>query len=272
MKSFRPRVPHFVLLHVLLSGFLPTTAPSDPMGPEVLADAPGAEEIAFLEELAGWVGTGNEPDRPLRRAVRHSLSFDLFRSFHDGSLGNERLRQLPYGDAIRRVADRHRVDPLLIAAVVEAESGFDPQAVSRRGAVGLMQIMPATAAIRDVSPEELTEPHLNLDLGARYLGQLLRRHGGDLALALAAYNAGPANVQRFGGVPPFRETRRYVEKVLHLYVGHHRTVWRESELAKLLSPYPGLTPRHAGPRHAGPRHAGPQTKRFRPSETEVSSV
>jgi soluble lytic murein transglycosylase-like protein len=163
----------------------------------------------------------------LRRAIRHSVSFDLFRSFHDDGARNQPLRALPFGEAIRRAAARHGVDALLIAAVVEAESGFDPRAVSHRGAVGLMQIMPAVAAARNVGAERLTEPQLNL-------GQLLELYDGDLALALAAYNAGPGNVRRFGGLPPFRETRRFVEKVLGLYVAHHRTVWRQSELMELL--------------------------------------
>ena len=234
MMRVHTRVPHFVLLHVLLFGLLPAKAPSDPMGPGVLADAPDAEEIALLEELAGWIGTGSDPGRPLRRAIRHSVSFDLFRSFHDDGARNQPLRALPFGEAIRRAAARHGVDALLIAAVVEAESGFDPRAVSHRGAVGLMQIMPAVAAARNVGAERLTEPQLNLELGSRYLGQLLELYDGDLALALAAYNAGPGNVRRFGGLPPFRETRRFVEKVLGLYVAHHRTVWRQSELMELL--------------------------------------
>ena len=233
--KIRTRVPRFVLLHILLFGLLPATAPSDPMGPEVTSDAPDAEEIALLEELSGWIGTGDDPGRPLRLAIRRSVSFDLFRSFHDPALRNERLQVLPYGEAIRRVADRHGVDGLLIASVAQVESGFDPLAVSHRGAVGLMQIMPATAAMRNVEAEQLTEPQLNLDLGARYLQYLLERYDGDLELTLAAYNAGPATVSRFGGLPPFRETRGYVEKVLNLYVEHHRSLWRQSEYAEILS-------------------------------------
>ncbi len=233
--KIRTRVPHFVLLHFLLAGLLPATAPSHTRGPETLSDAPDAQELALLEELAGWIGTGDDPGRPLRLAIRRSVSFDVFRSFHDPALRNERLQVLPYGEAIRRVADRHGVDGLLIASVAQAESGFDPLAVSRAGAIGLMQIMPATAAMRNVQPEQLTEPQLNLDLGARYLDYLLERYDGDLELTLAAYNAGPANVSRFGGLPPFRETRGYVEKVLSLYVEHHRSLWQQSEYAEVLT-------------------------------------
>jgi hypothetical protein len=228
------RVPRFVLLNTLIFCWISTTAPSDPITPEFLADAPSAEEIALFEELAGWIdGTvpGAEP-RPVREAIRDSESFDLFRAFHRAEQRFRRLEEVPYGDAIRRAAERYDVDPLLLAAVAEVESSFDPKAVSRRGAVGLMQLLPTTAAVEDDG--RLTDPYLNAELGARYLRRLLTQYGGDLELALAAYNAGPGNVRRFGGVPPFRETRRYVEKVLGLYVEHHRQVWRQSDTGEFL--------------------------------------
>ena len=133
--------------------------------------------------------------------------------------------------SIRRAAARHGVDALLVTAIVQAESSFDPRAVSHRGAVGLMQVMPASAGSHGV---RLAEPEVNLDVGARYLRRLLERYGGDLELALAAYNAGPGNVRRYGGVPPFRETRRYVEKVLGLYVAYCRAAWHESGAARRL--------------------------------------
>jgi soluble lytic murein transglycosylase-like protein len=141
------------------------------------------------------------------------------------------VASLPFGDDIRRASIRHGVDALLLAAVIEVESRFRPEAVSHRGAVGLMQILPATAGL---SAEELANPSANVDRGARYLHRLLERFGGDLELALAAYNAGPTNVRRYGGVPPFAETNAYVEKVLRVYVEHHRAVWQASEEADLL--------------------------------------
>jgi hypothetical protein len=115
------------------------------------------------------------------------------------------------------VARRHGLDPDLVAAVVSVESGFRPEAVSPRGAQGLMQLMPKTAASLGV--EDAFDAEQNLDGGARHLGQLLTLYGGDLVRALAAYNAGEGAVARHGGVPPYRETRAYVKKVLERYQG-----------------------------------------------------
>jgi soluble lytic murein transglycosylase-like protein len=118
----------------------------------------------------------------------------------------------PYGDAIYESARRYGLNPTLVAAVVEAESKFDPRAVSRKGARGLMQLMPATARRLGFQPAELHDPEKNLDAGARYLRQLVDRYG-ELDLALAAYNAGEGAVDRHGGVPPYRETVAYVRRV-----------------------------------------------------------
>ena len=116
----------------------------------------------------------------------------------------------PFLDDIRRAADAAGVDPRLVAAVAWTESGFRPDAVSSAGARGLMQLMPATARGLGVDPRDPTQ---NLEGGARYLAQQLQRFG-RTDLALAAYNAGPGNVARHGGIPPFAETRAYVERVL----------------------------------------------------------
>ena len=126
---------------------------------------------------------------------------------------------VPAGGDLREIAAaaarRHGLDPALVLAVVSVESGFRPEAVSPKGAQGLMQLMPRTAASLGVA--DALDPEQNLDGGARHLGQLLDRYGGDLTRALAAYNAGEGAVQRHGGVPPYRETRAYVKKVLERY-------------------------------------------------------
>jgi len=110
------------------------------------------------------------------------------------------------------MAHRHRIDADLVAAVIAVESGFQPTAVSPKGAIGLMQLMPSTAAaLGVVNP---FDPHQNIDGGVRHLRALLTRYRGDRRLALAAYNAGVAAVELHGGVPPFSETRAYVRKVL----------------------------------------------------------
>lgn len=109
------------------------------------------------------------------------------------------------------IAARYGLDTELILRVIEAESGGDPRAVSPKGAMGLMQLMPETARALGVS--DPFDPQQNLEGGIRYLSHLMRRFG-DARLALAAYNAGPGTVARYGGVPPFPETQRYLEKVL----------------------------------------------------------
>jgi len=123
--------------------------------------------------------------------------------------------QVPYGSLIVTVAQRYGLDPALLAAMVQVESGFDPRAVSPAGAKGLLQLMDATAAALGV--RDPFDPAQNLDGGARYFRELLDRFGGDVRLALAAYNAGPVAVQRAGGIPPYPETQRYVEAVLAVW-------------------------------------------------------
>jgi soluble lytic murein transglycosylase-like protein len=135
----------------------------------------------------------------------------------------EYLESLPYGDEIVEIADRTGVDGLLIASVVEMESGFAANAVSPRGAVGLMQVRPNGSVVP--KHRDLTDPKANLEAGSRYLDSLLDRYDGDLERALAAYNAGPGMVDRWKGVPPFRETRSYVRRVQERYLGLHRRLW-----------------------------------------------
>jgi soluble lytic murein transglycosylase-like protein len=203
----------------------------------VEAAPPDRQQLQLVEELAQWVDDGSAfqavAERPVATVIRdRRRSFELFRLFHGATPPGELLAGVPYGAAIARAAERQQLDPFLVAAIVEVESGFRPAAVSPVGAVGLMQVMPQTFA--DLGGGDAADPATNLRLGCRYLRQLLDLYGGDLELALAAYNAGPGNVARFGGVPPFSETRRYVERVLARYVSHHRDAWRGSEVAELL--------------------------------------
>lgn len=118
---------------------------------------------------------------------------------------------------LREAAARNRLDPALVRAVVAVESAFRTDAVSPKGAQGLMQLMPATAKALGV--RDAFDPVQNLDGGARHLAALVRGYGGDLRKALAAYNAGEGAVARHGGAPPYRETKDYLAKVLKLYHG-----------------------------------------------------
>jgi soluble lytic murein transglycosylase len=123
--------------------------------------------------------------------------------------------QVDYDEAIRSVAARHGLDWRLVEAVIRVESGFNPRAISPKGAMGLMQLMPHRAA--ELGVRNPFDPLQNLEGGVRHLRDLLQRFAGDVTLALAAYNAGEEAVRAFGGVPPYRETRVYVRKIRALY-------------------------------------------------------
>jgi len=135
---------------------------------------------------------------------------------HPDRTGDGVSPTLPFAAEIERAARSAGLSPRLLAAVVEAESAFNPRAVSRVGARGLTQLMPAAAADHGVT--DPFDPAENLRGGAAHLRRLLDRFE-SLPLALAAYNAGAATVERSGGIPPYRETRHYVRRVLHLFCG-----------------------------------------------------
>jgi len=121
----------------------------------------------------------------------------------------------PFEERVIEVAIREGLDPALVLAVVEAESGQEANAVSPKGAVGLMQVLPETAA--EIGYPDAADPARNLEAGCRYLAVLLESFGGDVELALAAYNAGPGAVRRWGTVPPYRETRTFIARVAAEY-------------------------------------------------------
>lgn len=204
---------------VLTLIFLLTSYSSDTSVPGPLDRVAAPSEEISLEGWARWVVRGaEEPSVILRTdleaansAAETTRSFSLFSPDAAAAL----VRDLPYGETLVEAAHRHGLDGLLLAAIVEHESAFDPSCVSPRGAVGLMQLLPATG--RAYGAEDLFDPGVNIDVGSRYLAYLLELYEGNLELALAAYNAGPAAVARYGGVPPYRETQRYVERVRAQY-------------------------------------------------------
>jgi hypothetical protein len=118
---------------------------------------------------------------------------------------------VPFGKLIRAAAEKNGLDENLITHVIAAESNFNPKAVSRKQALGLMQLLPKTAALYSVG--NAFDPEQNIEAGAHYLKDLLSRYRGNMTLALAAYNAGPEMVDRYRGIPPFAETRNYVKQI-----------------------------------------------------------
>ncbi len=155
---------------------------------EVPFDSPDEREHAPVE-LAQ-----DRPSEPLQPAISDVM-----------------LAQRPYAELIATVAASHDVDARLVHAVIEQESNYQPRARSKKGARGLMQLMPATA--RQYGVRNSYDPRANIEAGVRHLKHLLSRL--DLPVALAAYNAGEGTVQRYGGVPPYPETRTYVRTILH---------------------------------------------------------
>jgi hypothetical protein len=129
--------------------------------------------------------------------------------------GNASLPPPEISHLVEQTATRLRVDPQLVHAIIKVESEYDPKAVSRKGAMGLMQLIPKTAQRFGV--ENPFDPKENIEGGVSYLKYLLGLYGGDLSLSLAAYNAGEGAVQRFGGIPSFAETQDYVRKVTNIY-------------------------------------------------------
>jgi Transglycosylase SLT domain len=123
----------------------------------------------------------------------------------------------PISSLIDKTAQEHGMDPKLVRLVVQKESNYNPQAVSPKGAMGLMQLMPGTASLLGV--QDPFNPAQNIDGGVRYLKECLQRFDNNVSLALAAYNAGPGNVEKYQGVPPFAETREYVTNIIKEYTG-----------------------------------------------------
>lgn len=168
---------------------------------------------ASLPTLAGE----GAPANPFRLRLTDASQYHLQAPDHGrrDERSDEDAPQHPFHDAVRKAATAHGVDAALLRAVIGVESAWRADAVSPKGAVGLMQLMPDTA--RRFGTTRPEDPGANLMAGAAYLRHLIDRHGSDLGLALAAYNAGEGAVQRHRGIPPYAETRQYVPKVLAAY-------------------------------------------------------
>lgn len=173
-------------------------------------------EVYLYVDKQGVVSLTNVPTDPNYKKI------DLYATAPHTPMAPRELEA-----AIARAAHQARLHPALVLAVIKAESDYDPMAVSRAGALGLMQLMPQTAQRHNV--QDVFDPEQNISGGTKHLRYLLDRFEGNLPLALAAYNAGENAVDRYRTLPPFNETRRYVQKVLHYY--RHFLLSRRSSAA-----------------------------------------
>jgi soluble lytic murein transglycosylase-like protein len=173
---------------------------------------PAAAQIYTWRDANGVLVLSDRPQGNGGREAVAATALQTPSSSQMVTVDSIRNRRTPYDDLIREQAALNSVRPALVHAMIQVESAFDPTAVSPKGAMGLMQLMPATAATFGVGNP--FNPRENVRAGVAYLRQLLDRYGEDEGLALAAYNAGPGAVDRYGqAVPPYRETRNYVSKI-----------------------------------------------------------
>jgi soluble lytic murein transglycosylase-like protein len=180
--------------------------------------APAQAELYRWVDSRGVIHFTDAPtDRRFRPVDIRTMSFSR-RGYSLTSFARpSRTAGRAYDRMIADSARQHGLPAALVKAVIATESNFNARAVSRKGALGLMQLMPETADMLGVDP---LQPDENVDGGARYLRQLWERFG-DLTHALAAYNAGPGSIERYGGMPPFPETQQYVRRVLSYYRHYH---------------------------------------------------
>jgi soluble lytic murein transglycosylase-like protein len=185
---------------------------------------PAAADIYVYRDSKGTVHYTNVPTRPVYRP------FLLLRPYVRGLRGKE---SAAFDRLIAEACRRHGVEFALVKAVIKGESAFDPAALSPAGARGLMQLMPDTAALHGVA--NMHAPQENIEGGVRHLRMLLNRFRGNLTLTLAAYNAGAEAVARYNGVPPYKETQEYVQRVLRYREAYQRNTVPDA--SRTSSPY-----------------------------------
>jgi hypothetical protein len=188
------------------------------LGVAPVAHATGVYEYRGADGTRVFTNVPSEPARPARLAP---ITIVTGAGFGFPRMAGDRT---PYDALIREIASRYDVEYALVKAMIKAESAFDPRAVSSKGAQGLMQLMPATAA--DYAVEDAFTPRDNIEGGVRHLRMLLDRYDNNVLLAVAAYNAGHGRVEQAGGIPPLPETQAYVERVLRYRAGYLREAGR----------------------------------------------
>jgi soluble lytic murein transglycosylase-like protein len=176
----------------------------------VTSAAAQSARTAAQEVDAAFANSASAPSAALSQSASSIMAPEL-----QTTAPTQKISQQSIDNAINAAAKRHNVDANLVRAVIQVESNYNPRAVSRKGAMGLMQLMPSTA--RQLKVANPFDPTQNIDGGVRHLKLLLDNYGGDVQLSLAAYNAGSGAVARSGGVPPYSETQGYVKKITKLY-------------------------------------------------------
>ncbi len=180
---------------------------------QVLPDRFVSRELALFDQK--WIATEKWADIEAMPEEKRDVFFEEMKRINHSIRAEFFASEIPYGELIYKKAKKYDVDPALVAAVIEQESRFKPRARSHVGAKGLMQLMPRTG--RWMGARDLYNPEQNVDAGVKYIKYLDKRFNGDLKKIIAAYNGGEGNVRRYRGIPPFRETRQYVKKVMHNY-------------------------------------------------------
>jgi hypothetical protein len=271
----RLRSPLTLLAATLFLAFLLESTPSDtaPTDPYLMPPPVETQDIARF--LVNGSGTADGQFHAFRtgdlEAAIHPApeprQLSLLDPGADPESRRRLLRRMPFGKDIVRAAERHQVDGLLLAAIIAVESGFTPRAVSSQGAVGLMQVIPELAADYGVKGD-LLDPHVNVEVGSRYVSGLIKDYKGDLERTLAAYNAGPGAVQRYKGVPPYAETRGFVREVLAHYAEYNRRAERQAsrQASRLMTPV-AKTDRAPVPEGSARDHPRNKTKsRLKPAQ------
>ena len=187
---------------------------------QVLPDRLVSRELSLFDR--NWIATeewaSGETATPKQK--KHDVFFDEMKRINDSVRAAFFAEEIPFGELIWEKSQKYDVDPALVAAVIEQESRFRPQAKAQVGARGLMQLMPRTG--RWMGARNLYDPEQNVDAGVKYIAYLNKRFNGDMKKIVAAYNGGEGNVMRYRGIPPFRETRTYVKKVMKNYDKRNR--------------------------------------------------
>jgi soluble lytic murein transglycosylase-like protein len=180
---------------------------------QVLPDKYVSRELSLFDQK--WIASEEWASLAEAPQEKRDVFFTEMTRISDAIRREFFKEEIPYGDLIYRKSKKYGVDPALVAAVIEQESRFKPRARSHVGARGLMQLMPRTG--RWMGARDLYNPEQNVDAGVKYIAYLDRRFKGDTKKIVAAYNGGEGNVMRYKGIPPFRETRQYVKKVMKNY-------------------------------------------------------